>query len=132
MGIKRFGVSLDEKVLEALDNFVQTEHFPNRSRAIHYLISEHEAKHQWDENKEITASILLVYNPENNLLNKKINEIIHAYPCLVLAAQHIILAKNKCLETVAVKGQSSRIKKLADKLKGIKGIENANIVMSEY
>jgi len=38
MSVSRFGVSLDGELLEALDNYVKENNFPNRSQAIRQLI----------------------------------------------------------------------------------------------
>ncbi|MFZ4582143.1 MAG: CopG family ribbon-helix-helix protein [Paludibacter sp.] len=40
MPVARFGVSLENELLEALDAFVQDNKFPNRSQAIRHLIEK--------------------------------------------------------------------------------------------
>lgn len=40
MAVTRFGVSLDEDLLEALDRFVTDNNFPNRSQAIRFLVEK--------------------------------------------------------------------------------------------
>jgi CopG family nickel-responsive transcriptional regulator len=35
-----------------------------------------------------------------------------------------------CLETITVKGQASKLNKLADRLKAVKGIQHGELVMS--
>ena len=40
MGLKRFGVSLDESLLESLDLFVVNNGFTNRSQAIRFLVEK--------------------------------------------------------------------------------------------
>ena len=40
MPLARFGVSLDENLLKALDNFVVENNLPNRSQAIRYLVEK--------------------------------------------------------------------------------------------
>ena len=38
MNIKRFGVSLEDDLLAALDEFAENNRFPNRSQALRHLI----------------------------------------------------------------------------------------------
>ena len=38
MSVSRFGVSFESELLEALDNYVKENNFPNRSQAIRQLI----------------------------------------------------------------------------------------------
>ena len=40
MGVSRFGVSLEEELLTALDQYVTENNFSNRSQAIRYLIEK--------------------------------------------------------------------------------------------
>jgi len=40
MKVKRFGVSLEEDLLESLDELVKEQKFPNRSQAIRFLIKK--------------------------------------------------------------------------------------------
>ena len=40
MTVKRFGVSLEEDLLESLDSYVLTNGFSNRSQAIRFLIEK--------------------------------------------------------------------------------------------
>lgn len=47
MGLKRFGVSLDESLLESLDLFVVNNGFTNRSQAIRFLVEKNIAETKW-------------------------------------------------------------------------------------
>ena len=40
MSVSRFGVSLDEELLKALDNYVSDNGFANRSQAIRHLVEK--------------------------------------------------------------------------------------------
>ena len=40
MALKRFGVSLEDDLLDALDQYVMENGFPNRSQAIRFLIEK--------------------------------------------------------------------------------------------
>ena len=40
MAVTRFGVSLDEELLHALDEYVEENNFSNRSQAIRHLIEK--------------------------------------------------------------------------------------------
>ena len=47
MAIKRFGVSLEENLLESLDKYVDENGFANRSQAIRFLIEKNVAERKW-------------------------------------------------------------------------------------
>ena len=52
MLVKRFGVSLEESTLRRLDNLVEEKQFPNRSRAIRFLIEKIVVEQKWEDNKD--------------------------------------------------------------------------------
>lgn len=130
MQVKRFGVSLEENLLERLDRLVEQHEFPNRSQAIRYLINTHLAERQWNENQEVAGAIVIVYDHHKRELSNKSVSVQHHYHDLILSVQHVHLDHNNCLETIAVKGKAKRLKELADKLIALKGITHGQLVMS--
>ncbi|MBN1596917.1 MAG: nickel-responsive transcriptional regulator NikR [Bacteroidales bacterium] len=130
MPVRRFGVSLDEEVLEMLDSYVDTNEFPNRSQAIRHLIEQHTVEKKWMCNNEVAGAIVLVYDHHKFDITKNANEIQHNYHHLILSSQHIHLNHDLCLETIAVKGPAHDITILADKLIALKGVKHGKLVMS--
>lgn len=130
MAIKRFGVSLDEEVLEELDDLVAKHHFPNRSQAIRYLIKAHLIADNWQENKEVAGTVTLLYDHHKRDLSGQSTDIQHDNHGLVLSMQHIHLDHNNCLETIVLKGRASQLIDLSDKLIGLKGVKHGKLVMT--
>lgn len=130
MSVKRFGVSLEEELLQSLDSLVKDHHFPNRSQAIRFLIKKNEVEEHWKEDMEVAGALVLMYDHHKRDLQKQMTSIQHEYHCLILSSQHIHLDHDMCLETITVKGKAAKLLKLADKLKAIKGIRHGELVMS--
>ncbi len=130
MHVKRFGVSLENTILEKLDQFVTRRRFPNRSQAIRYLIEQATISDKWNEDEDVAGSIVLVYNHKKRELSSQTTSLQHEYHCLVLSVQHVHLNDDFCLETIAVKGKAGKLRKLADKLIAIKGIKHGELVMA--
>ena len=130
MAIKRFGVSLDEKVLDELDELVKKHQFPNRSQAIRYLIKEHLVGESWKENKEVAGTVTLLYDHHKRDLSGQSNDIQHQHHGLVLSMQHIHLDHHNCLETITLKGKADELIALSDKLIGLKGVKHGKLVMT--
>ncbi len=130
MSVKRFGVSLEEELLESLDRLVSDHHFPNRSQAIRFLIKKNEVEQQWKEDMEVAGALVLIYDHHKRDIQKQMTSIQHDYHCLILSSQHIHLDHDMCLETITVKGPAGKLLKLADKLKAVKGIKHGELVMS--
>ena len=128
--IKRFGVSLEEELLDQLDRFVRENNFANRSQGIRNLIRERLVAKEWTEGKEVAGAITLVYNHHKRELLETITHMQHHFLPLIISTQHIHLDGDNCLEIVAVKGKSEEVKKLFRKMKGIKGIKHSSLAVT--
>jgi CopG family transcriptional regulator, nickel-responsive regulator len=130
MQIKRFGVSLEEDILNSLDEFVKTKNFPNRSQAIRHLIRKNIVEDSWKGNSIVAGAIVLVYDHHKRELQKNSTEIQHDYHDLILSVQHVHLDHDHCLETIALKGNAKKLIDLANQLIALKGIKYGELVMS--
>lgn len=130
MSLKRFSVSLEEDLLNDLEELVKTHKFSNRSQAIRFLIKQHLVNDQWGANEEVAGAIVLVYDHHKRNLQSQSTEVQHHYHHLILATQHVHLNHDNCLETITVKGKSKELIALADELISLKGISHGKLVMS--
>lgn len=128
MGVKRFGVSLEDDLLYELDELVKRKGFPNRSRAIRHLIKKNIVEDMWDMDKEVAGAIVIVYDHNLKELHEKVNSLQHEYHCLTLAGQHIHIDDHNTLEVITVRGKARKLKRLADKLTAIKGVKHGELV----
>lgn len=130
MSLARFGVSLDEEILKALDGYVIDNNFPNRSQAIRHLIEKNLVEKKWQCNHIVSGAVVLLYDHHKGDVSTKSNDIQHSYYDVILSTQHFHLSHDNCLEIIAVKGLANRLTELSDKLIGIKGIIHGKLVMS--
>jgi CopG family nickel-responsive transcriptional regulator len=131
MAVTRFGVSLESELLEALDNYVIENNFPNRSQAIRQLIERNLVEKKWQCNHLVAGAITLVFDHHRRDLGRKITEIQHDYYMEILAVQHFHLSHKTRMEIIAVKGEAYRLTELADKLISLKGIRHGKLVMTK-
>jgi CopG family nickel-responsive transcriptional regulator len=130
MSIKRFGVSLENELLSELDRLVDRNQFPSRSQAIRFLIRKNVIEDQWDRDEVVAGAIVIVYDQNLKELHDKVNKLQHEYHCLILAGQHIHIDDHNCLEVITIRGKAYKLKKLADKLRAIKGVKHGELVMT--
>ncbi len=122
--IVRFGVSLEEKLLERFDRLIRKKNYTNRSEALRDLIRQELVKKEWDEGGEVAGAITFVYNHHKRELLNKITDIQHDYQKVIISTQHIHLDHDNCLEIVAVRGKSKDVQKLTDMIKAVKGVKH--------
>jgi CopG family nickel-responsive transcriptional regulator len=126
----RFGVSLEEALLDNFDRLIKSRKYTNRSEAIRDLIRQELLNKDLEEDREVAGAITFIYDHhQRNLLNKII-DIQHDHHDIIQSSQHIHLDHHHCLEIVAVKGKSSKVGKLADTLKSLKDVKNGSLNMS--
>jgi len=130
MSLARFGVSLDEDILEALDNFVVENKMPNRSQAIRHLVEKNLVEKKWQCNNIVAGAIVLLYDHHKGDITVRLNEVQHDYFDVILSSQHFHLNHENCLEIIAVKGKAAKLTELSDKLIGVKGVIHGKLVMS--
>jgi CopG family nickel-responsive transcriptional regulator len=130
MSVVRFGVSLDEEILKALDDFVVGSNMPNRSQAIRHLVEKNLVEKKWHCNQLVAGAIILLYDHHKGDLTTRSNLIQHDYYDVIMSSQHFHLNHDNCLEIIAVKGTANRLTELSDQLIGIKGIIHGKLVMS--
>ena len=130
MALARFGVSLDEDLLKALDGFVIENSLPNRSQAIRHLVEKNLVEKKWQCNQMVAGAVVLLYDHHKGDITTKSNDIQHEYYDVILSAQHFHLNHDNCLEIIAVKGTAKRLTELSDKLIGMKNIIHGKLVMS--
>jgi CopG family nickel-responsive transcriptional regulator len=112
MSVSRIGVSLENDLLEALDNYVVANNFPNRSQAIRQLIERNIVEKKWQCNNIVAGAIILVYDCHKRDLVNKIADVQHNYFKEILAMQQFFFSEAICFELIDVKVQSYRLTEL--------------------
>ena len=107
MSIVRFGVSLEEELLDALDKYVEDNLFKNRSQAIRYLINKSLVAEKWDKDAVVAGSITLVFDHHRRELVNKLTNIQHQFHENILSSLHFHLEHVLCMEFISVKGKAS-------------------------
>lgn len=130
MALKRFGVSLEDDLLESLDQYVLENGFSNRSQAIRFLIEKNLAEKKWLCNHIVAGTIIIMYDQGKKEIASKIILIEQDYQDLILSSSQYFINKNFCLHIATVMGEAHRLTDLSDRLTTIKGIKHGKLVMS--
>lgn len=131
MSVTRFGVSLDEELLKALDEYVAENLFANRSQAIRHLIERNLVEKKWKCDNVVAGVVVLVFKNERTDILTKSSEIQFTYKQHILSTQGFYLNNKNYLQIIAVKGPSRKLTEISDKLISIRGIQHGKLVMSK-
>lgn len=130
MALKRFGVSLEEELLDDLDKYADDNGFANRSQAIRFLIKKNVTEQKWQCNHIVAGTIIIIYDPDKKEITAKIASIQQDYTDVILSSSQYYMNKNFCMHIVTVMGEAYRLTELSDHLTTIKGIKHGKLVMS--
>ena len=129
--IVRFGVSIDEKLLDKFDALINEKGYVNRSEAIRDLIRSMIINEDIsDPDAESIGTLSLVYNHHASDIADKLNDIQHNHYQNIVSTTHIHLDEHNCLEVLILKGKTGEVKSIADKLSSIKNIENGQLTLT--
>ncbi len=126
----RFGVSLEEELLQKFDDLIHRRKYTNRSEALRDMIRHELLKEEWEAGGEVAGAITFIYDHHTRELLSKITDIQHDSQEVIISTQHIHLDHHHCLEIIAVRGRVKKVMKLADSLKAIKGVRHCALSMT--
>ena len=129
MKTARFGVSLDEELLQKFDALIARQGFPTRSEAIKNLMSDAIARDEWTLGDYVAGSVSFSYDHHKPGVVDKLLTAQHDFGEEIVCSQHAHLDHNLCLETVVVRGTASKIEKFLNRLRQIKGLRNVELTV---
>lgn len=125
----RFGVSADGRLLDRFDALTAKKGYVNRSEAIRDLIRDALVEEQWDVGEEeAVGTVTIVYDHHSTDLAERLTEHQHSHHQEIVSSLHIHLDAHNCLEVVVLRGPAQRIKEIADRLIGTKGVKHGKFV----
>ncbi len=128
-GLRRFGVSMEDELLEQFDKLIERKGYDTRSEAIRDLarnaLSEEVLT---DESADAVATISLVYNHHVRDLTSKLTRFQHKALDMIVSTLHIHLDAHNCLEVLIVRGPYGRVRELAESLISVKGVKHGKFV----
>ena len=123
--LTRFGVSLDEELLEPFDALCAVKGYSNRSEAIRDLLRKALVAEEWQQaDGQGAGTLTLVYDHHKNDLARRLTQMQHDEHDIIIATLHVHLDHHNCLEVLILKGEAARVRALADKLISCKGVKH--------
>lgn len=130
--LARFGISIDQKLLDSFDQLISTKGYFNRSEAIRDMIRNALVEDQVEraDTTPTVGTVTLVYDHHTRDLSDKLTEHQHSHHDAIVSALHVHLDAHHCLEVVVVRGTAFEVKQLADELIGTKGVKHGKLVLT--
>lgn len=127
----RFGVSINEDLLQKFDRLIAEKGYANRSEAVRDLMRDTLVEREWShDDEETVGTVTLVYDHHTRDLSDKLTEHQHSHHQAIVSVLHVHLDAHNCLEVAVVRGSAREVRKLADELIGTKGVKHGKLVMT--
>ena len=131
ISLKRFGVSMEEGLLERFDDLCATKGYTNRSEAIRDMVRDHLIEDELQAgNVDSVGTLTLVYDHHQRDLQEKLTGYQHHHLDAIVSTLHVHLDAHLCLEVVILRGKSKSIRKIAEGLLAAKGVKHGKLVIT--
>jgi CopG family nickel-responsive transcriptional regulator len=126
----RTGISLDSELLRRFDRVIRKKGYKNRSEAIRDLVRDYAVAEDVEENRTVVGTLTMVYDHHRPKLSEQLIEAQHDAENKVLAATHVHLDHHNCLEVIIMRGRSSDVSHIADRILSLRGVKHGKLVLT--
>ncbi|MFN4111419.1 MAG: nickel-responsive transcriptional regulator NikR [Ignavibacteria bacterium] len=123
----RFGVSMEQSLIDKFDNYLSKRGYYNRSEAIRDLVRELLAKEKVEIKNDVVYGIVSFIYAHQRELEEKIKSLQHENYKSIISTTHIHIDHMNCLEVIIMKDKAKKIKLLADEIFALKGVISGQI-----
>ena len=128
--VERISISLPPELLSEFDKSMKNAGFSDRSKAIQTALHSFIDQNDWEKGEDSrngAGTIMMLYNNHAYSHDDAGTHIQHRYSEIISATTHMHLDNDNCLETIMVRGEIRKIKKLTKSLSEIRGIKSLKV-----
>lgn len=128
----RFSVTMPEDLLGQFDELVASRGTSkNRSEVVRDLVRDALIRDDASApGTEVMGSLTIVYDHHASKLQDRLHDIQHDRFGLIVATTHVHLDEHSCLEVIIMRGESTEVHEMADRILGTKGVKNGGLVVT--
>ena len=123
----RTSLNIPQELLERFDETWEAEGMESRSRAVREAMQEYVERHQTLEDVEGEVVAMIAFDYEHTLVIGDLHRIQHEFQDVIETTSHTHQGE-WCLESIFCRGQASRIRELAYRLRDFDAVGRVNVV----
>lgn len=125
--MERITISLDESLAQDFDALIRARGYANRSEAVRDMLRRELENNRLarEEAPHCVASLSYVYNHHERRLAERLTDLQHHAHDLVVSTMHVHLDHDNCLETLFLRGHTSDVRSIAEKISAERGVRHA-------
>ncbi len=127
--MKRLTMSLDDDLASAFEARVRARGYQNRSEAFRDLLRQDLGHERLRERPEApcVATLSYVYNHHQRQLARRLAELQHDHHELTVAATHVHLDHEHCIETLILRGATGAVREFAQSVIAQPGVSHGQL-----
>jgi CopG family nickel-responsive transcriptional regulator len=131
--LSRFGVSVEDELLQSFDELINAQGYANRSEALRDLMRDALVKARLNdapETGEVLATLTLVYDHHASELSDRMSDLQHEYFNLIVSVLHVHVDRDDCMEVIVLRGEMRDVRTIAESLLSLKGVKHGKLFLT--
>jgi CopG family nickel-responsive transcriptional regulator len=127
--MQRFTISLDDRLAEDFDRWIGERRYANRSEAVRDLFRAEieRATQRTAPATHCVASLSYVYDRDELDVARQLTALHHDHHDLVVSGLQVPLDHQFRMETLALRGKASVVRRFADSLCALRGVRHGSL-----
>lgn len=132
MPVERVGVAFEPELLKDFDALIAKQGYANRSEAVRDLVRDALSRSRLaHKDCKGIGTISILYNHHDGDVMHRLVHLQHDRRAEILTTTHIHVNDALCLEVLIAKGKASEIRRLADGIRALKGVQHGEVVITD-
>ena len=129
--MQRVTITVDDDLLEEVDLLIAARGYQGRSEAIRDLARSgiRQALLETNSAETCVAAVVYVYDHAARELARRLTKLFHDHHDLSLVTTHVPLNHDSGLEVVILKGETKRVRRLADEVLAERGVRHCRTII---
>jgi CopG family nickel-responsive transcriptional regulator len=127
----RISLTLPREMVSRLDTIVDEWEYDSRSKAIRDALRDFFVTYEWDHESEGRhyGTIVVTHDHHADGIADRLQQVQHEFADTIISVQHIHLSHDRCMETLAVDGDTVDITGLSNRLRSMRGVRQVKVVV---
>lgn len=127
--MQRITITIEDDLQAAIDDYAAAHKYQNRSEAMRDLVRSglsHHASAPIDD-RETVAAVVYVYDHHVRDLSRRLTERYHHHHAVSLAALHVHLTEEVCMEVAVLRGPGKELRHVAEHVIAERGVQHGTV-----
>jgi len=129
--MQRVTIALDNDLMKEIDRMMKARGYQNRSEIIRDLARAgiRQMNESNSPSEDCVAALVYVYDHDSRELSKRLTRSFHEHHDLSLAAMHVHLDHDSCMEVTVLRGKTEEVQHLTCHVIAERGVRHGRVVM---